>query len=334
MSPRSSSFPRTALVTGGASGIGAATVALLERDGAEVQVLDLRDGFDVGDPAAWEAVGPVDFAFLNAGVATGATEIDGLTDELYRRALGAPTSTASSSASGRLARVMAPGSAIVATASLAGLTAMPHDPIYTLTKHAVVGFVRAVAPQLAERGIRANVVCPGYADTPIVPSDLRAELDEQASAAARAGAGRRGRPRRRPLDGDGPGLGRPAGPRAPRVRVPRRPGAAMSVYRTPDERFAGLAGYGFEPHWLEHDGLRMHYLDEGAGEPVLCLHGEPTWSFLYRKMIPALARAARVLAPDYFGFGRSDKPTEIGWYTFDRHYASIVGSSRSSTCDR
>src|SRR4249920_562516 len=99
----------------------------------------------------------------------------------------------------------------------------------------------------------------------------------------------------------------------------------MSVYRTPDEHFAGLAGYGFEPHWIEHDGLRMHYLDEGAGEPVLCLHGEPTWSFLYRKMIPALAKVARVLAPDYLGFGRSDKPTEIGWYTFDRHYASIVG---------
>jgi haloalkane dehalogenase len=68
----------------------------------------------------------------------------------------------------------------------------------------------------------------------------------------------------------------------------------------------------------------MHYLDEGAGDPVLCLHGEPTWSFLYRKMIPGLAAAARVVAPDYFGFGRSDKPTDVGWYTFDRHCASIV----------
>lgn len=99
----------------------------------------------------------------------------------------------------------------------------------------------------------------------------------------------------------------------------------MSVYRTPDELFASLVGYDFEPNWLEHEGLRMHYLDEGAGEPVLCLHGEPTWSFLYRKMIPPLARVARVLAPDYLGFGRSDKPTEVGWYTFDRHYASILG---------
>src|SRR5579859_2565110 len=178
MSPRSSSFPSTALVTGGASGIGAATAALLVRDGADVQVLDLRDGFDVADPAAWEGVGPVDFAFLNAGVATGVTEIGALTDELYRRAVGANVDGVVFGVR-RLARVMAPGSAIVATASLAGLTAMPHDPIYTLTKHAVVGFVRSVAPQLAERGIRANVVCPGYADTAIVPDGLRAELDEQ-----------------------------------------------------------------------------------------------------------------------------------------------------------
>jgi haloalkane dehalogenase len=98
----------------------------------------------------------------------------------------------------------------------------------------------------------------------------------------------------------------------------------VTVYRTPDERFAGLAAYAFEPHWLEHDGMRMHYLDEGAGDPVLCLHGEPTWSFLYRKMVLPLAQAGRVVAPDYLGFGRSDKPTEIGWYTFDRHYSSIL----------
>jgi len=67
----------------------------------------------------------------------------------------------------------------------------------------------------------------------------------------------------------------------------------MSVYRTPDERFAGLVGYDFEPHWLEHDGLRMHYLDEGAGDPILCLHGEPTWSFLYRKTSASVARTSR-----------------------------------------
>jgi haloalkane dehalogenase len=94
--------------------------------------------------------------------------------------------------------------------------------------------------------------------------------------------------------------------------------------RTPDERFADLPGFPFAPRYLDQDGLRMHYLDEGDGDPVLCLHGEPTWSFLYRKAIPALTAAgARVVAPDYFGFGRSDKPTDGGWYTFDRHCDSI-----------
>jgi haloalkane dehalogenase len=98
----------------------------------------------------------------------------------------------------------------------------------------------------------------------------------------------------------------------------------VSIYRTPEERFAGLPGFEFAPNYVDQDGLRMHYLDEGAGDPVLCLHGEPTWSFLYRKMIPVLVGAARVVAPDYFGFGRSDKPVEVGWYSFDRHYGSIL----------
>jgi haloalkane dehalogenase len=98
----------------------------------------------------------------------------------------------------------------------------------------------------------------------------------------------------------------------------------MSVYRTPDSRFGGLPDFPFEPRYLDQDGLRMHYLDEGTGDPVLCLHGEPTWSFLYRKMIPPLAKVARVVAPDYFGFGRSDKPTDVDWYTYDRHSASIL----------
>jgi haloalkane dehalogenase len=97
-----------------------------------------------------------------------------------------------------------------------------------------------------------------------------------------------------------------------------------SAYRTPDERFDDLPGFPFAPQYLEVDGLRMHYLDEGDGDPVLCLHGEPTWSYLYRTVIPVLATAARVIAPDYLGFGRSDKPTDIGWYTFDRHCASMA----------
>ena len=96
-------------------------------------------------------------------------------------------------------------------------------------------------------------------------------------------------------------------------------------YRTPDERFTGLPGFPSEPRYADWDGLRMHYVDEGDGDPVLCLHGEPTWSFLYRKMIPGLSAVARVVAPDYFGFGRSDKPIDHGWYSFDRHYASILG---------
>ena len=97
----------------------------------------------------------------------------------------------------------------------------------------------------------------------------------------------------------------------------------MEVYRTPDEQFVGLAGYDFEPHYVEQDGLRMHYVDEGSGDPVLLLHGEPTWAFLYRKMIPTIADVARAIAPDYFGFGRSDKPTRIEDYSYDFHYASI-----------
>ena len=169
---------RSALVTGGASGIGAAAVALLEAEGVDVQVLDLAGGFDVGDPAAWEAVGPVDFAFLNAGVATGVTEVADLTDEAYRRAVGANVDGVVFGVR-RMAQMMEPGSAIVATASLAGLVPMALDPVYTLSKHAVVGFVRAVAPQLAERGIRINALCPGFADTPIVDEALRGWVAEQ-----------------------------------------------------------------------------------------------------------------------------------------------------------
>jgi len=97
----------------------------------------------------------------------------------------------------------------------------------------------------------------------------------------------------------------------------------VETYRTPDERFANLPGYPFAPHYTEHDGMRMHYLDEGEGEPILLLHGEPTWSYLYRKMIPPLKSRFRCVAPDYLGFGRSDKPLRIEDYTYDLHAASI-----------
>jgi pimeloyl-ACP methyl ester carboxylesterase len=97
--------------------------------------------------------------------------------------------------------------------------------------------------------------------------------------------------------------------------------------RTPDERFASLPGFAFAPHYLEDlpgfRGLRVHHVDEGppgARQVFLCLHGEPTWSYLYRRMIPVLARAGhRVVAPDLLGFGRSDKPAEDATYTFDFH---------------
>jgi haloalkane dehalogenase len=102
----------------------------------------------------------------------------------------------------------------------------------------------------------------------------------------------------------------------------------MDALRAPDERFAALPGYSFAPHYLQGaGGLRVHYLDEGppAAPVALCLHGQPTWSYLYRKMIPALIAAGlRVVAPDFFGFGRSDKPEEEATYTFFFHRDSIV----------
>ncbi|MBM3367623.1 MAG: alpha/beta fold hydrolase, partial [Betaproteobacteria bacterium] len=92
--------------------------------------------------------------------------------------------------------------------------------------------------------------------------------------------------------------------------------------RTPDERFAALSGFPWQPRYLGWRGLRAHYLDEGdpAAPVLLALHGEPTWSYLYRRMIPPfLAAGWRVVAPDFIGFGRSDKPVEDGFYTFDMH---------------
>ena len=90
--------------------------------------------------------------------------------------------------------------------------------------------------------------------------------------------------------------------------------------RPPEERFEGLPDFPFEPHYRDVDGVRMCHLDEGEGQPVVFFHGEPTWSFLWRKVIPPVRDAGyRCIAPDYAGFGRSDKPTDLGWYTYDRH---------------
>jgi NAD(P)-dependent dehydrogenase (short-subunit alcohol dehydrogenase family) len=164
-----------ALVTGAAGGIGRAIAARARAEGREVVELDLVDGFDVTDPDAWEHVGAVELAFLNAGVLTGEPDVAAVTDEQYRRIVGVNVDGVVFGVR-RLARVCRPGSAIVVTASLAGLMEMPVDPLYALTKHAVVGFVRSVAPQLAARGIRINAVNPGIADTPMLPDDLRAAL--------------------------------------------------------------------------------------------------------------------------------------------------------------
>src|SRR5262249_20884571 len=94
----------------------------------------------------------------------------------------------------------------------------------------------------------------------------------------------------------------------------------MDVFRTPDERLEGLPGYDFQPNYAEGDGLRLHYVDEGEGRPIAGSPGERTWPYLYRKLLPPLvAGGYRVICPDYAGFGRSDKPTDRGWYSYDGH---------------
>jgi haloalkane dehalogenase len=99
----------------------------------------------------------------------------------------------------------------------------------------------------------------------------------------------------------------------------------MDVFRTPDDRFVDLPGYGYEPHYVEVDGIRLHHIDEGAGPTVLCFHGEPDWSYLYRHMLDALvASGHRVVCPDLVGFGRSDKPTDRDWYSYERHVEHVT----------
>ena len=167
---------RTALVTGGASGIGAALVTRLQHEGFEVESLDLATGFDVSDPAHWDAVGAADVACLNAGVLGGPADPAGLAVDEYRRAVAVNVDGVVLGVR-RLASVMPLGGRIVCTASLAGLTAVPEDPVYALTKHAVVGFVRSVASALEARGIAINAICPGFADTPMVAGTARERLE-------------------------------------------------------------------------------------------------------------------------------------------------------------
>src|SRR5262249_23003190 len=98
----------------------------------------------------------------------------------------------------------------------------------------------------------------------------------------------------------------------------------MAMLRTPDSRFQNLPGYDFKPKYIMTNGARVHYLDEGEGEPILCLHGEPSWCYLYRKMFPLLSTRHRTLAMDFVGFGRSDKFAEPESYSFDMHFETVL----------
>jgi haloalkane dehalogenase len=102
--------------------------------------------------------------------------------------------------------------------------------------------------------------------------------------------------------------------------------APMNVLRTPEERFARLPDFPYAPHYVEVEGgQRMHYIDEGRGdEVILCIHGEPSWCYLYRKMVPTLAAQGRVIAPDMIGFGRSDKPASREAYTYAMHHDALT----------
>jgi NAD(P)-dependent dehydrogenase (short-subunit alcohol dehydrogenase family) len=163
----------TALVTGGRGGIGRAICALVD----DPLPLDLPE-FDVGEPDAWRSLeGEFDAALLNAGTHTGRADVAELTDEEWQRILRANVEGVVYGTRELASRLMPRGGSIVATASLAGLTEMPHDPAYTATKHAVVGWVRAAAPALAARGIRLNALCPGFTDTPLVETEFRGQLD-------------------------------------------------------------------------------------------------------------------------------------------------------------
>jgi NAD(P)-dependent dehydrogenase (short-subunit alcohol dehydrogenase family) len=181
---------KVAVITGAASGIGRAAATRFAAEGATVIAVDIAGDdvrrvaeaigavavrADVSDPGDWAAVvgavrnlGGVDLVYLNAGVTTGEGDITALTDEQYRRILAVNVDGVVFGSRALVPELVTRGGgALVATASLAGVVAFAADPIYALTKHAVVGLVRALALTLADRGITVNAVCPGMVDTPM-----------------------------------------------------------------------------------------------------------------------------------------------------------------------
>jgi NAD(P)-dependent dehydrogenase (short-subunit alcohol dehydrogenase family) len=191
---------KVAIVTGGGSGIGLASATLLAEAGVSVAVVDLDADSaeaaavelgglavqaDVGRSEAWAGIvdavtarfGGIDLAHLNAGVTTGEADITKVTDDVYRRAVGVNVDGVVFGVRALVPALAARGGgAIVATASLAGLIGFSPDPIYCLTKHAVVGLVRSLVPQLAEHHITINAVCPSIVDTPLI-DDMREVLE-------------------------------------------------------------------------------------------------------------------------------------------------------------
>ncbi|MEA2460297.1 MAG: hypothetical protein QOH90_474 [Actinomycetota bacterium] len=190
---------KVALITGAASGIGRAAAIRFAREGARVAVVDRDEEngppvaeevggnffpADVSDPDSIQRAvdgtvrtfGEIDYAYLNAGVVTGENDITKVSVESYRRAIGVNVDGVVFGARS-VVPVMRRGGAIVATASLAGLVPYPGDPIYAVTKHAVVGLVRSLAEQLQERGISINAVCPGFTETPMLGGFVEAFRD-------------------------------------------------------------------------------------------------------------------------------------------------------------